>query len=148
MIQELEFKAWSHRDNCFIAAFAINKHGFFRESPVMNWIILNQQKEIEVVPFIGVSIKSGRRIFLKDILAIPDTDTEFIHGQGSGPTYPISHLVEVVFQDGCFGVMITNRNGDNFAAGFLPLSELMLDSRWPEVEIIGNSFENPEYLKG
>jgi hypothetical protein len=61
--------------------------------------------------------QKDKEIYEGDILLVPDVYTDRILEDGSGPQENAAHLAEVGFQDGSFGVTITD-DADIFGEGF------------------------------
>jgi uncharacterized phage protein (TIGR01671 family) len=96
--------------------------------------------------FTGLKDKSGKEIYEEDILLIPDTYTDRILDDGSGPTENNAHLAPVKFQDGSFGIDIQETGNDFGTKGFWSFSDIHRDFGMMEFEVIGNIYENPELV--
>lgn len=79
-----------------------------------------------------------------DIVLLPDEYKERILDDGSGPVEPFNHLAPIVFQDGCFGLQITD-GGEIFTKGFWSFDRLTNEGvDIYALEVIGNKWENPK----
>ena len=92
----------------------------YNENPSKNWL---EGDKCELMQYIGLKDKNGKEIYEGDILKI-ETDI----------------IGEVVFKDGCF---VNNSSG----WGLHTYLSMPTPYKIPEIEIIGNIYENPELLK-
>jgi len=90
--------------------------------------------------------KLNKKIYRSHILAIRDYRRDGILDDDSGPEDLSSHLCEVIFKDGCFGVEI-KAEGVILYKGFYTLKQIFDEVGQERVEIVGTSFENPELLE-
>jgi len=103
--------------------------------------------DVALMQYTGLKDKNGVDIYEGDFLLIPDSETEPILDDGSGPTYDINHVLPVEFADGSFGVRVEN-GGNDFKPGWNPFGVVIrYNGMEPhEFEVVGNVYENPELL--
>lgn len=120
MKREIKFKVKLKREHSFREAYAIN----FLNKTAM--VLIGGQYEWDeykkIVQFTGLPDKNGKEIYEGDII--------LTEGKLKAP---------MDFENGCFGLRIKRRNGDEW---FMPLNPRALKNK----EVIGNVFENPELL--
>ena len=92
--------------------------------------------------------RNGKEVYDGDIVLIPSLDKDVILGDGSGPEEEYNQVVEVIKQDGCFGVMM--EKDELFDKRFYSFREITKDVgiQMSEIEVIGNVYDNPKLLKG
>jgi hypothetical protein len=95
--------------------------------------------------FTGIIDKNKHEVYSGHILLIPDYFHERILDDGSGPNEPFNHLAPVVFESGCFGVIIIE-SAYNLNKRFYTFIEL--ESEGVEsIEIVGNIYQNSDLIK-
>jgi len=106
-------------------------------------------EDFALMQYTGMKDKHGAEIYEGDILLIPDEYTDPMPpGSGKGYTTQWKHSAPVSFENGSFGVTITDPADIFHRKGFwaFPLIEAEMGG-WPdEIEIVGNIHENPELL--
>lgn len=95
--------------------------------------------------FTGMKDKNGKDIYVGDILLVPDSDTEIVCDDGTGPTYDFNHLAPVTFFAGSFGVNILEK-ADYLSEGFYSFRELEDNIGLDELEIVGNIYQDKDLL--
>jgi uncharacterized phage protein (TIGR01671 family) len=101
-----------------------------------------------VLQYTGLKDKNGKEIYEGDVLLIPDTFTETVDvGVGSVPVaqWPENHLSEVVFEDGCFKIVIREK-GDIWWKVHYNFECVKEETGLEALEVIGNIYENPDLL--
>ena len=102
----------------------------------------------KIQQFTGLKDKTGRDIYEGDILLIPDSEVVPVLDYGQCPTEDCNHLIEVIFECGCFGVKPAEfKHLWRWRKSIVSLVELF--EEYPietGVEIIGNIFESPELI--
>jgi uncharacterized phage protein (TIGR01671 family) len=101
-----------------------------------------------IMQYTGLKDKQGTDIYEGDIVILPDTYTERILDDGTGPVEPFNHLVPVVYNFGSFGIEIKH-TGDTFAHGFWSFEHILQESGDApnNLEVIGTIHETPELLE-
>ena len=81
-----------------------------------------------------------------DLLLIPDTWTERICDDGTGPAEDFNHIAPIIKKDGSFGVDI-QESGDWYRKGFICFYELFDNITIEEIKKIGNVHDNPKLME-
>lgn len=146
MNREIKFRGWDGREMFEVAQITFNDS--YWDCSKGRGVSILYQPSISLMQFTGLFDKNNKEIYEGDILLVPDEETIHILDDGSGPTEPFNHIVEVVFQEGSFGIMITD-GGNGYNKGFQSPQyiEFYIGDKFSEFEIIGNKYQNPELLK-
>ena len=146
-MRELIFRAWDDEHKTWVYFSMVQLMSHYDTDQMHNadedltWI-----RGHDWFQFTGILDKNGKEIYEGDILLLPDTDTEHILDDGSGPTNPFNHLAPVVFEMGSFGLKLPS-DGDLWDAGFHTFIDLFSEGENETIEVIGNLHENPELLE-
>lgn len=108
-----------------------------------------EESEWRFQQFTGLHDKNGKDIYEGDVVLVPDTYTQSVDvGIGSVPVdrYPDNHLSEVIFEDGCFKIVVRER-GDVLWKANYNFECLKEEVGLEELVVIGNIYENPDLLK-
>jgi uncharacterized phage protein (TIGR01671 family) len=136
--RELKFRAW---DKDMREMLRVKTIQFEPNAPYQNPCIFDQNNDIRdlediiLMQFTGLKDKNGKEIYEGDIILQKDvvyTKSEFTP-DGIQETWEDKN-VEIIFKDGIFG-FIHPMTDDIESLG-----------NYPDNEIIGNIFENPELL--
>jgi len=146
-MREIKFRAWDSQrrvwyfNYCNISGWGIH---FEYVRPVEN-----PGEQFEVMQYTGLKDKAGVEIYEGDILLVEDEYTDRILDDGSGPREPWNHLAPVEFQDGSFGITISEPGDGYSRKGSWPFERILNDigDTPEEMEVIGNIHENKELLK-
>lgn len=106
---------------------------------------LAESKDCVFMQYTGLNDKNGKEIWESDILLVEDTFTETVDvGIGNVPVAqtPDNHLCEVIFKEGAFRFVVTER-GDTLWKGEYYLDD---EDASGDFEKIGNIYENKELL--
>ena len=160
MDRDIKFRAWNKRDKYMqdVAELSWRHGGLHVEDAGVHigngWVTINPDcKELVGVEpnavleqFTGLYDCNDKPIYEGDILVVPDTWTEHIMDDGSGPIEDSNHLAPVVFCEQAFGVMLLE-TADYLDKGFASFLFLAGEVGLEKIEIVGNIHENPELLE-
>lgn len=120
-MREIKFRVWSkHTKKMFYEGFYISQNGDLFQNDSLDY---KNKDSFEVMQYTGLKDKNGKDIYERDILKVTTVrgDTRW--------------QMEVDFENGCFAL----KEGPE-------LWKLKYD--YPNHEVIGNIYENPELLNG
>jgi uncharacterized phage protein (TIGR01671 family) len=103
--------------------------------------------DIILMQYTGLKDENDKEIYEGDVIIIPDTLTEPVLDDASGPEIDFNHLLAVTFKEGAFGVEIPHSQSNYFMEGFYSLREIILTIGRNEIKKIGNIYKNPELLE-
>lgn len=138
MKREIKFRTWDEVKK------EMAEYDFLFTNDVENFCKADWNLK-DLMQFTGLKDKNGKEIYEGDLLLIPDEYTEVTLDDGTGPIESWPHIAEVVFQDGSFGINITD-SADDYKKGFYSpqYTEHWIGDTFSEFEIIGNIYDNPE----
>ena len=147
MNREIKFRAWDVSGKKMLKStedLSFNESGKEKDS---GWCFsAHLEGKIIVMQYTGLKDKNGKEIYEGDVVLVEDTFTETVDvGVGRIPVAqsPDNHLCEVVFKDGAFKFVVTEK-GEVWWKGEYHLDH---EDAGGEFEVIGNIYENPELLE-
>jgi len=137
--REIKFRAWDKTSNCMDTEFSIHADGCLYQSARHRWDISDiaietAYEDLEVMQFTGLQDKNGKEIYEGDIILynrgyVDDSRHDFMQG----------HNYEIIFKDGKF---MPYNDKLRYQLGFDGMN-----GKCKNYEVIGNIYQNPEFLQ-
>src|SRR4051794_6018373 len=108
MERKIKFRIWHPEKKAWLKKGLFESDDFQMKGNFHSQILVESPIPTIIQQFTGLKDKKGKEIYEGDILLMPDEHTERILDYGEGPTEPCSHVAEVIFENGGFGVNVTD----------------------------------------
>ena len=118
-MREIEFRAWCKKENKMFYNVE-HEYDFYEDCESSFGDILDMPERYEVMQYVGIKDKNGKKIFEGDIVKLDEDEVCFIEWD----KYDYSYRIK-------------NKEVDDILSGFRP----------KDFEVIGNIYENPELLE-